>query len=106
MTITEERPALWSAMPGWGIAADLIPPELINARQLKVLRKLMAAGIVALLVVCAGGYYLAAAENSSASADLATVRTGPRSCRGWVMVTPTWSLSRGRSARSRPRLLR
>jgi hypothetical protein len=73
MTITEERPTLWSAMPGWGIAADLTPKELINARQLKVLRKVMAAGFVALLVVGAGGYYLAAAENSSASADLVTV---------------------------------
>jgi hypothetical protein len=74
MTITAERPALWSAMPGWGIAADLIPPELINARQLKVLRKLMAAAVVALLAVCAGGYYLAARENSSASSDLASVQ--------------------------------
>ena len=56
MTITQERPALWSAMPGWGIAADLTPKELINARQLKVLRKVMAAGIVTLLIVGAGGY--------------------------------------------------
>ena len=72
MTITTERPALWSAMPGWGIAADLTPRELRNARQLKVLRKLMAAGIAVLLLVCAGGYFLAARENSSASTDLAT----------------------------------
>jgi len=59
-------------MPGWGIAADLTPRELRNARQLKVLRKLMAAGIAVLLLVCAGGYFLAAQENSSASTDLAT----------------------------------
>ncbi len=72
MTITTERPALWSAMPGWGIAADLTPRELRNARQLKVLRKLMAAGIAVLLLVCAGGYFLAARENSSATTDLAT----------------------------------
>ena len=73
MTLTAERPALWSAMPGWGIAADLTPLELRNARQLKVLRKAMAAGIAMLLLACAGGYYLAAQENFSASADLATV---------------------------------
>ena len=73
MTLTAERPALWSAMPGWGIAADLTPRELRNARQLKVLRKAMAAGIALLLLACAGGYYLAAQENFSASADLATV---------------------------------
>ena len=47
-------------MPGWGIAADLTPRELRNARQLKVLQKLMAAGIAVLLMLCAGGYYLAA----------------------------------------------
>jgi hypothetical protein len=73
VTLTAERPALWSAMPGWGIAADLTPLELRNARQLKVLRKAMAAGIAMLLLACAGGYYLAAQENFSASADLATV---------------------------------
>jgi hypothetical protein len=74
VTITQERPALWSALPGWGITADLTPRELINARQLKVLRRVMAAGIVALLVACAVGYYLAAEENSTATADLASVQ--------------------------------
>ncbi len=44
---TVEQPTLWNSTPGWGIAANLIPPELINARKLKVLRKFMAAGIVA-----------------------------------------------------------
>ncbi|MET0864843.1 MAG: hypothetical protein ABWZ98_10955 [Nakamurella sp.] len=74
MTITESRPALWTSMPGWGIAADLTPPELIQARRLGVLRRLMAAGIAGLLLIGAGGYYLARAENASASTDLATVQ--------------------------------
>ena len=73
MTITAERPTLWSAMPGWGIAADLTPRELRNARELKVLRNLMAIGIAVLLLIGAVGYYLAAHENSVASADLAAV---------------------------------
>jgi hypothetical protein len=73
MTLTAERPALWNAMPGWGIAADLTPRELTNARQLRRLRKMLAAGVIALLVACAVGYYLAAEENSSASADLTAV---------------------------------
>lgn len=72
--IVEERPTLWNSMPGWGIAADLIPPELINARQLKVIRKLLAIGLVVLLAVCAGGYYLAVRENTSASSDLSSVQ--------------------------------
>jgi hypothetical protein len=71
---TIEQPTLWSSTPGWGIAADLTPPELINSRQLKVLRKLMALGMVALLAVCAGGYYVAMRENSVASADLVSVQ--------------------------------
>ncbi len=66
-------PTLWSAMPGWGIAAELIPPELVTARKLKVIRKLLAAGLVVLLAICAGGYYLASQENRTASSDLASV---------------------------------
>jgi type IV pilus assembly protein PilN len=73
MTITAERPANFRSMPGWGIAADLIPPELISARRLKALRKLLAAGVVALVAVCAAGFYLAARENAAAAADLASV---------------------------------
>jgi hypothetical protein len=74
MTVTVEQPTLWSSMPGWGIAADLIPPELVKARRLKVLRKLLAAGIVALLAIGAGGQYLAARESASAAADLASAQ--------------------------------
>ncbi len=77
MTATLEQPApatLWSSMPGWGIAADLIPPELINGRRLKVLRRLLAAGLLVLLVACAAGYYLSVRENSTASSELTTVQ--------------------------------
>lgn len=69
-TTVADRPALWTSLPGWGIAADLTPPELINTRQLKVLAKLMAVGLVLLLAACAGGYYLAARDKSSAAVDL------------------------------------
>ena len=37
---------LWSTMPGWGIVADLTPPELIASRRLRLLRKLLIAGAV------------------------------------------------------------
>lgn len=69
-----ERPELWISMPGWGIAADLTPPELVNARQLAVLRKVMAAGIVLLLLLCAGGYFLARSDKSDAATDLITAQ--------------------------------
>lgn len=74
MTATlEPTTTLWSNRPGWGIAADLIPPELINSRQLSLLRKLIAGALVVLLLVCAGGYYLAKRQNSAASDTSATV---------------------------------
>ena len=62
-----DRPALWISRPGWGIAADLTPPELINARQLTTLRKLMAVGVVLLLLACACGYYLSMGEKSDSA---------------------------------------
>jgi hypothetical protein len=64
---------LWSTMPGWGIAADLTPPELINSRELRTLRKWIGAGVVILLLGCTGGYLAASRQNHAASADLAKV---------------------------------
>lgn len=75
-TATSTAPVqLWSAMPGWGIAADLTPPELINSRQLELLRRWLGAGLAALLVVCVGGYFFAARQHSSASQALDQVQT-------------------------------
>jgi type IV pilus assembly protein PilN len=70
----EKPSALWSSIPGWGIAANLIPPELLAARQLKFLRKLLAIGIAALLLIAGFGYFLAATENSRAASELAAAR--------------------------------
>jgi hypothetical protein len=72
--VAPERVDLWSAIPGWGIAANLIPSELIAARRLKSLRRLLAGGIALLLLVGGVGYYLAAIEKSSAAADLVTAQ--------------------------------
>jgi uncharacterized protein HemX len=60
-------------MPGWGIAADLTPPELVNSRQLKVLRRWLVVALVALLVACAGGYVLAVRQHSNATTALSQV---------------------------------
>jgi hypothetical protein len=73
-----DRPALWKSLPGWGIAADLTPPELLNSRQLKTLRKLMAAGVVLLLLICAGGYYLAAREKADTAVELKAAQSRTR----------------------------
>ena len=74
VTIAPERDALWNSLPGWGIAANLIPPELIAARRLRSLRKFLTAGIAVLLLIGGFGYYLAATENSTAAADLVSAQ--------------------------------
>lgn len=63
---------LWASMPGWGIVADLTPPELVAARSLRVLRKQLAAALVLLVVLCAAGYVWAGQRTSGADNQLAT----------------------------------
>jgi Tfp pilus assembly protein PilN len=72
-TTTQEVGTLWSAMPGWGISADLMPPEVLGERQIKVLRRriLFAVAVVALL--CVLGYVYAAVQRHEASNRLADV---------------------------------
>jgi Tfp pilus assembly protein PilN len=77
MTATISRPPatqpyIWNSMPGWGIVADLTPPELVAARRLNVLRKLIGAGLVLVVVLCAAGYVWAWSKHSSAATALHT----------------------------------
>ena len=51
MTTMATPQQIWNTMPGWGIVADLTPPELIATRRLRLLRKLLAAGLSVLLVL-------------------------------------------------------
>jgi hypothetical protein len=82
MTATLNPPsaetALWGTMPGWGIAADLTPPELVEARRLKVLRKAIAAALLLVVVLCIAGYALAFLKHRSASHDLDAARDRSR----------------------------
>ena len=75
MTTATRPRAMWSTMPGWGIIVDLTPPELINSRHLKVLRKWIVSGLIALVAVCAVGYVLAEQKRSSASDALNQVQS-------------------------------
>lgn len=67
------RLPLWTIVPGWGIAADLTPPEVVKVRQLRVLRRWIAIGLVMLLLVCSGIFYLVLRDNDDVAADLAAV---------------------------------
>ncbi len=79
MTTLTTPQQIWNTMPGWGIVADLTPPELIASRRLKVLRKLLIACLSVLVVLLAVGYgYVRlqahAAASSLADANLRTVQ--------------------------------
>jgi hypothetical protein len=56
----------WHSMPGWGIVADLTPSELVTSRQLRQLRKVIGAFLIAVVVLCAAGYAYAWTKNNSA----------------------------------------
>ena len=71
MTMLLRRSDPWSVQPGWGIYVDLTPPELLTSRQLRLVRKTIVSGLVAVLVLCIGGYFLATRQRSSAEDALA-----------------------------------
>lgn len=64
----------WAVQPGWGIHVDLTPPELLNSRQLRILRKIIVTAVVAVVVLCAGGYVLATRDRSDAQSKLDAAR--------------------------------
>jgi hypothetical protein len=70
MTSVVDRTAPWSAMPGWGIFADLMPPELVAARGLKSLQKKILVVLIVVVLICAGGYGYALTKHSSAASAL------------------------------------
>ncbi|HEX8092643.1 hypothetical protein, partial [Jatrophihabitans sp.] len=58
MTTMQPR-ELWSTMPGWGIVANLIPPEVLQARRVRAIRKLMAYALCVLILIAGAGYSFA-----------------------------------------------
>jgi hypothetical protein len=55
MTTMQPR-ELWSTMPGWGVVANLIPPEVLQARRVRAVRKLVAYALCVLVLIAAVGY--------------------------------------------------
>lgn len=66
---------LWSAMPGWGISADLIPPEVIASRQLRVIRRRGVSALIGIVLLCALVYGFAVIQSHRAANSLAAEQT-------------------------------
>jgi hypothetical protein len=58
MTVTMERAGLWQTRPGWGIAVDLTPVEVVNTRKVRSLKKLIVAGLALIVVLCVGATFV------------------------------------------------
>lgn len=70
MTTIEQRGDLWSTMPGWGIVANLLPPEVVSSRRVRAIRKRMMFVLIAVLVLAAAGYGYAFWQARSAESSL------------------------------------
>jgi hypothetical protein len=70
MTTMQPR-ELWSTMPGWGIVANLIPPEVLQARRVRAVRKLVAYALCVLVLIAGVGYGFAWYRSQQAADALA-----------------------------------
>lgn len=68
-TMTEPTEAAWATRPGWGIAVDLLPREVLRGRRAKVHRRLVALGLGVVLLACGGLALVSAADRSSAQSS-------------------------------------
>jgi hypothetical protein len=80
MSITLERPtSMWQTRPGWGIAVDLTPGEVVQARHVRVHKRLIGLALVVLVALCVGVVLVvqdsrSAAQNSYDDAQLRTTQ--------------------------------
>jgi hypothetical protein len=76
----EARPGV--SMPGWGLAADLIPPEILTARRANAVRRLVLVALAGVLVLCAAASVLAFRHTAAASSALQAEQARSASLRG------------------------
>ena len=70
-TLVSPPEQMWHTMPGWGIVANLIPPEIVAARRLATLRKVIVVALVAVLLLAGAGFGYAYWQVHRASNQLA-----------------------------------
>ena len=66
MTDSMQRAGLWQTRPGWGIAVDLTPVEIVNTRKVRSLKKLILAGLAFVVVLCLGATAMAVLDKGDA----------------------------------------
>jgi type IV pilus assembly protein PilN len=77
MTATLEKTGtqLWSSMPGWGIAVNMLPPEIIAARRIRVIHKMLISALAVIVVLGLLGFGYAYWQVHSASSGLTAVQS-------------------------------
>jgi Tfp pilus assembly protein PilO len=73
MTMTVESPTssqLWNTMPGWGITANLLPPEIVAARRVRGIRKVVVFVIAGVFALGIAGYVYGMMQKNDADATL------------------------------------
>lgn len=74
MTAVATRKELWNSMPGWGIAANLTPPELIASRRLNRYRRYVVAALVAVVALIVVGFGYAFWKHHTAADSLSSAQ--------------------------------
>ncbi|MGX7680785.1 hypothetical protein ACSMXN_18010 [Jatrophihabitans sp. DSM 45814] len=74
MTVVLEGRDLWSTMPGWGIVANLLPPEVTQARRVRVIRRMVIIVLGGVLVLCLAVYGMAKVGSHSAQSKLSAAQ--------------------------------
>lgn len=74
MTTAVRPRELWNTMPGWGIVANLIPPELLLARKLRLLRRILGLGLAMVVLLAVTAFGWAWMQHQTAEQDLRAVQ--------------------------------
>ncbi|HEU5009041.1 MAG TPA: hypothetical protein VFT67_18910 [Jatrophihabitantaceae bacterium] len=73
-TSSEELAQSWNARPGWGIAANLMPPELVSSYRLRRIRERILLAVCLVALFAAGGFAYGFWRAHQADQDLSGAR--------------------------------
>ena len=73
--MVEDPRRLWTIRPGWGIAANLTPPELVSSYRLRRLQERIVLAVCLVALFAAGGFAYGFWRSHQASNDLQTAQS-------------------------------